>query len=271
MDQHTDEAVVDEAPAVEQEAKPRGGVREVLSARHALDELAAGSQELVRRATLWVASGEGWQGSARRLGAVVAGAVVAVRATGDYPIIPAVAVTGWCIAAWVLPSVPYSPGVKAPAEAGEQGQHSPDDDQVDAAGDGQELDEDGAPAAVDRDSVLQLVRDVAGDRHGAHLDDVLDAGLRSGLLTGWDKGTLRAELEGWDVPVLDQLKLRFDGRQRNRVGVRLADLPPAPERPAPAPAQPAPEAADEPVSEAPAGAVVGASPPPAPGAPQGAG
>ncbi|MEC3994013.1 hypothetical protein VSR01_10830 [Actinacidiphila sp. DG2A-62] len=97
-------------------------------------------------------------------------------------------------------------------------------------------------------AVVRTVRQIATANgwRGAHLDDVL------ARLPGRSREELLAVLAEAGIPVTEQLKLRLPGgRQRNRQGIRLTALPPAPDEPPagapPEPPLPAPDdAAPEP-------------------------
>lgn len=148
------------------------------------------------------------------------------------------AVTGtvlvWCGAAWI---VAPPPGQQVIVDEPEQ----PADDEV----------------PVDRELafVADLIRATAAvhGHKGAHLADI----IARGGLRPWEQSDLKhALVHDWGVPV-DEIKLRFHGRQRVRDGVRLRDLPPPVEPP---PAEPLPGAP----ATAPAAAAVEAAENPSP-------
>ncbi|MFI5755641.1 hypothetical protein [Streptomyces sp. NPDC051569] len=146
----------------------------------------------------------------------------------------------WCIAAWTIAP---PPGRTTPQEHAGQ----------DAA---EREPEDGAEP--DREFVFALIRKVAGDRHAAHLADV----IATGALDGWEQPDLKAALtRDWGIPV-SEIKLKFGARQRVRDGVRLRNLPDTPEQ------DPARAALDAPV-DAPSEAPLDPSPRPLPDPSQG--
>lgn len=140
-------------------------------------------------------------------------------------------------AAWIVgPKEPQAPGEPEPAAGGE------------AEPNPAPLPQDVAPLHLD--PVAAAVRQLATPRgwKGAHLDDVL------ALLPGRSRTELLEVLAEAGIPVEEQLKLTLPGgRKRNRQGIRLTTLPPAPD-------QPANEAPPEP----PLAAAVEAAPEPAP-------
>lgn len=83
------------------------------------------------------------------------------------------------------------------------------------------------PEASDEEvyaATLAWLHQAVGDRNGVHLADLLANAHAHGMLTDLDVAAFRARLEGWHIPVRQQLKVGG----RNRPGVRRADLPPAP-------------------------------------------
>lgn len=146
-----------------------------------------------------------------------------------------VATVALLTAAWIVG--PKEPGEPEPPAAGGEAEPDP-----------APLPQDAEP--LDIDLVAAAVRQLASPQgwKGAHLDDVL------ALLPGRSRAELLEVLAEAGIPVTEQLKLTLPGgRQRNRQGIRLAHLPPAPE-------QPGPEAAPGP----PPAAAVEVAPEPAP-------
>ncbi|MEE4541008.1 hypothetical protein V2S66_03370 [Streptomyces sp. V4-01] len=145
-------------------------------------------------------------------------------------------------AAWIVGPKPETAGEpELPADGGE------------ALPDPAPLPQDVAPLRVD--PVAAAVRQLATPRgwKGAHLDDVL------ALLPGHSRTELLEVLAEAGIPVENQLKLTLPGgRQRNRQGIRLSTLPPAPDQPAAEtpPAPPSPAAVEVAAEPAPLGAHV---------------
>ncbi|GAA2053306.1 hypothetical protein GCM10009757_28080 [Streptomyces cheonanensis] len=202
-----------------------------------------------------------WHGPLRRLGILAFAVYAAAYLVRSTPPLLTGIVLGWCITAWVLSPSPARPAADADADAEdgleEEFDGDADDDQEhDAAADIE--DGDPLPSPTDtRAAVLALVPPLAGDRLGVHVDELLTAAHRQGLLRGWAKGDLRAFLEEGGTPTGDLNLARPDlGRRCTRAGVRLADLPAAPSHTVTTPAESAPQAAPGNRSED--------SPPPAP-------
>jgi hypothetical protein len=109
-----------------------------------------------------------------------------------------------------------------------RGEPVKDEDQ-DVAQDVDQVEEQAADGPVDEievEDVVDLIRDIAArNKHrGVHLDDL----VAHPLFEGWEKSDLKAALvTDWQLPV-GGIKLMFGKQQRNRDGVRLRDLPPAP-------------------------------------------
>lgn len=181
-------------------------------------DLCSGSAILVGKGWAWLTAA-GAREFGARIGYTAVGGYAAAYAVGTVPYAMPVAVLGWCGAALMYAQpkdkAKEGPTPPAPAErpAVDLTKTSPADDVL--ADEDQEDDELPAP---DLDTVARAVRRLAGTQHqGAHLDDVardLD----------WDKGALRAALDQWGVRA-NEFKLRLEGRQRVRVGVRVRDLP----------------------------------------------
>ncbi|WP_030262055.1 hypothetical protein [Streptomyces violens] len=223
-DQRTGERPAEAAPG-----RARVDLRPYLPNREVVGALFTGSAALIGRGWAWITA-EDWKEALARLGYVGAGGYVAAYLAWTHPAygMP-VAVVGWCAAAWM--HAPSPPPAERPASFDE------DDDQEEL-----ELDEDQEDASPTPELVAALVRKLAGAEHqGAHLDDL----IATGALGDWEKADLKAALLAWGVPVEEGLKLRFNGRQRVRMGVRVRDLPAA-------------------LGEAPTGAGEGAPPAPAP-------
>jgi hypothetical protein len=224
-----------EAAAVDAGLRPYLPDRATL--RILVDGLVDGSKVLVARGweRVWGQAGD-WREALTRLGYAAGGvyvAVYALRTPGAAPVVPFVgpALAGtWCVAAWIV-----APAAGKPARA-VAGKPEPGD--VDDGQEHEELEGAGEGYSPEVGDVVVLVHQVAA-RHGhqgAHLDDL----IATGQLADWDKTELRSALDAWGVPVAE-FKLRFEGRQRVRMGVRLRDLPALPgEAPAGgAPAAPA--------------------------------
>ncbi|MFJ5954175.1 hypothetical protein [Streptomyces noursei] len=249
------------------------GIRESLRAlrpnRQLAHEVYDGSLGLLRQGAAWLCQGGGVGG---RLGGVAIGAYVLVWEAGHYPqiVMPAIAV-GWTVAAVTIGHRTSSP--PPPAKAA-KGRARVSLRKGGGAGDVEEVLDDEEMPALDRDTVAALIRRVAEDRQGAHLAQLVETDELADL----DQAELKAALLAWDLPV-EAFKLRLNGRQRVREGVRVKHLPhPVGEAPAGPPPGPAPAAAGGPpagpVEGAPGGPLEGApdpSPPPAPGAFSGAG
>lgn len=183
-----------------------------------LSGVGAGSATLIRRGWAWLWA-EGWQEAAMRAGGLVLAGYVGVNAfsamTGQYTgYIALAAAAGWCVAAkrhapqTIKPKQTVKAATAEPAYAGHQGDDEP----------------------IEAEEVAALIRAVAArqQHQGAHLEDL----LAEDLFAGWEKAELKAALtDDWALPV-EAFKLIFatpEGkRQRNREGVRLRHLPPAP-------------------------------------------
>ncbi|MEU5091704.1 hypothetical protein [Streptomyces sp. NPDC021356] len=183
-------------------------LRPILAVSGAGAALWQGSLILVRRG--WGRLGAhftGWE----RAGVLAFTGYVVVYSASHYPDVAQFAAPGaaatWCTAAWIVaPPVPRTTP-RPPL---------PEDDEE-------------PREALALDALAAVVRRVAGDRQGAHLADL----LAEPELEGWEQADLKARFVSLEVPV-EEFKLRLDGRQRVRDGVRLRDLPP------PAPADPTP-------------------------------
>lgn len=185
-----------------------------------LSGVGAGSAALIGRGWAWLWA-EGWQDAAMRAGGVVLAGYAGVNTfsmAGPYTgYIVLAAASGWCVAAKLhAPKItkPKQIGKAAPAELAADTEGQGDDEPIEA------------------DEVAALIRAVAArqQHQGAHLEDL----LTEALFTGWEKAELKAALtDDWALPV-ESFKLIFatgEGkRQRNREGVRLRHLPPAPAR-----------------------------------------
>lgn len=73
-------------------------------------------------------------------------------------------------------------------------------------------------------AVLEWVDKGIADKNGVHLADLLNNAHSHNLLTNLDLPAFRSALEGWGIPVRQQLKVGG----RNRPGIHRDDLPPAP-------------------------------------------
>ncbi|MEW1719795.1 ubiquitin-like domain-containing protein [Streptomyces sp. NPDC093109] len=227
------------------------GLRSVLTGE-AARALRAGSLILARKGWHLVAPDAPiWQ----RLGYVALGGYATVYGAAHTDLGPAgpFLVPGgaivWCVAAWTIAP---PPGRTAPQEQPDR----QDDDEPEDTEHGQD------ELLLDREFVVALIRKVAGDRHGAHLADL----IATGDLDGWEQHDLKAALtREWGIPVAE-IKLKFGGRQRVRDGVRLRDLPAPPEQ---HPAEAAPEAALDTLVGAPSEGPSGPSPHPLPDPSQG--
>lgn len=194
-------------------------LRPILAVRGAGASLFAGSIVLVRRG--WTLLGRHLDGR-ERLGALAFGGYVTVYAAGHAPhiaqfAIPAAAVA-WCVAAWWVAPLP--------------GQFAAEEDVPDEE----------AEPLLSLDEFAVVVRRVSRHRQGAHLADL----LQEPELVGWTQPELKAAAVAFGLPV-EEFKLILGGRQRVRDGVRVRDLPPAPDTAPPAstpsgtPADPAPQ------------------------------
>ncbi|MFE3776122.1 hypothetical protein [Streptomyces sp. NPDC059122] len=237
------------------EAPDSPGIRESLRALRPSRQLGVevydGSLGLLRQGAAWLFKDKAVGG---RLGGVAVGAYALVWEAGHHPqfVMPAIAV-GWTVAAVTVGHRDHSPTPPAkrrprvsltkstPAPAADEDQEHEDQDEDE----------------VTLDEVVLVIRDIAAanGHQGAHLEDI------AAELT-WTKAELRDALDEWGVPVAE-FKLRFGGRQRVRVGVRLRDLPGGVgEAPATAPAgagEGAPQAPAEPPAQPPAEPPAGAA------------
>ncbi|MFD5033625.1 hypothetical protein ACFWM0_24940 [Streptomyces sp. NPDC058405] len=201
--------------------------------------LAAGSLVLLRKGWAYVTPrltvGERWlYGAGAGYALIYTAGNVDLGPAG--PFVAPGAVVTWCVAAWIV-SPPPGPG--RPSRSPEVN--------------GPEESVDPGLAAV-----VALVRTVAAanGHQGVHLADL----IATGDLAPWEQPELKAALTSeWGIPV-EEIKLRFNGRQRVRDGVRLRDLPELPD-----------EAAPEVPAEAPPEGVVSPSPRPLPEPAQGPG
>ncbi|MFB7467101.1 hypothetical protein ACFCZ1_27000 [Streptomyces sp. NPDC056224] len=194
----------------------------------------AGTRVLVRQGCTWIAQDgwiwEGWT----KVGAIAGGVYFGLPAvwtvvqsvTGPYaPFVPTVAAVCGCVAAKRF--APAEAAEKTPKTtlAAKAAAEEPDEDEPEY------LDEQ-PDEPIESDEVVALIRTVAArqQHQGAHLDDL----LAEPLFEGWDKAALKAALtDEWGLPV-EGFKLIVQtpsGKaQRNRDGVRLRHLPPAPAR-----------------------------------------
>lgn len=178
-------------------------------------------------------------------------------------IVMPIAVVGWIGGALMLAPSPPPPGKGRPSvdltkQAADEDEHQDLDEDQD-----QDLDQ----VEPDRDMVVELIRRVAEGRQGAHLAQL----VQTGELGDWDHTDIKSACCEWGLPV-EEFKLRLDGRQRVREGVRVRHLPTGvgegpsaagegcPPGSPPAPAQPL--ASTPP--ESPAEDAADPSPPPAP-------
>ncbi|MEU7154720.1 hypothetical protein AB0B15_42980 [Streptomyces sp. NPDC045456] len=227
------------------------GLRAFLPDRRFARSLCAGTAVLVGRGWAWITA-DGAKEAGARLGYTAIGAYVAVYSAGTMPqVVMPVGLVGWCAAALMLAPSPPPPG---PAPAVSLTKVPADDDLADDFD--QEDDED---LVLDLDTVARLVRTVAADHghQGAHLATL----VATGELGDWDQQDLRDALTEWGVPV-EEFKLRFSGRQRVRIGVRLRALP---EGVGEAPVEPPPGTPSGPPSGAGEGAPLRATQHPADG------
>jgi hypothetical protein len=210
----TTETVGEAGEQSTEKAGTAASLRAYLPNRRTAGALCTGSGVLVGRWWGWVTD-QGVREAGARIGYTGLGGYAAAYIASDYPSIamPAV-VIGWCGAALMHHSPPPRTAAKGRRITLRKRSSAP----VDAEPVEDDIEDQ---AAVDLDVVAALIRDVAGTEHqGAHLDDL----VATGELGDWDKATLRSALDEWDVPVTE-FKLRFNGRQRVRMGVRLRDLP----------------------------------------------
>ncbi|MEV7417724.1 hypothetical protein [Streptomyces sp. NPDC089919] len=251
------------AARVRAELRPYLPTREALAA--ALAGVGPGSRVLIGRGWAWAR-----EDPAFRFGGSAFGGYVAVTAlpaaAGPYApwLLPAAGVA-WCVAARLNAPTPGASSGPGAAPAGKGAEPCAEGE---GSGDCAPPEPVVVAEAPPRTHLVALVHSVAGTSDsgtGAHLADVLAAAQRSGELAGWDQAALRAEIESWGVPVEEKLKLKFNGRQSVRQGVRVRDLPallqavpdPAGEEPPPGPAAspppgPAAAPAEPPVQAAPA-------------------
>ncbi|WP_075001186.1 hypothetical protein [Streptomyces qinglanensis] len=195
-------------------ARAREAARPFIPGRHLATSLCTGSRALLERGAAWVAAGDGTQGSVTRLGGVAAGAVGIVLLVDQHPPMMTPLTAAWCVAAWTL----------APAPTPRNDQDEP----------GEEQPAEAVPPAAH--IVALAIREITADtgQRGAHLDTIADA------LPGATKQTVRQALDAAGIPVTEGLNLKAaGGRQRNRQGVLLRDLPDGlghlPDTPAPGP------------------------------------
>ncbi|MGW4510170.1 hypothetical protein ACWENO_36590 [Streptomyces sp. NPDC004436] len=198
----------------------------------------AGTRVLVRQGCTWIAKDgwiwEGWT----KVGAIAGGVYFGLPAvwtvvqsvTGPYaPFVPTVAAVCGCVAAKRFApdeAAEKTPKTTKAVPAAQAAAEEPDEDAPEY------LDDEPSDEPIEADEVVALIRTVAArqQHQGAHLDDL----LAEPLFEGWDKAALKAALtDEWGLPV-EGFKLIFktpEGRaQRNRDGVRLRHLPPAPAR-----------------------------------------
>ncbi|WP_327419711.1 hypothetical protein [Streptomyces sp. NBC_01233] len=202
--------------------------------RTPLAGVGAGTRVLIRQGCTWIAKDgwiwEGWT----KVGAVAGGVYFGLPAvwtvvqsvTGPYAaFVPTAAAVCGCVAAKrFAPAEEEKKGVPAPA-AKDAAESDEDEDAPEY------LDEEG-DELIEAAEVADLIRSVAArqQHQGAHLEDL----LAESLFEGWDKAELKTALtDQWGLPV-EGFKLIFktpEGKaQRNRDGVRLRHLPPAPVR-----------------------------------------
>jgi hypothetical protein len=146
----------------------------------------------------------------------------------------AATVTVWALAALIAGQE------GAPAAAGSTEASSP----TELAGTALD-DEEWIQAAPAPDALWALIRHTAGltkQRTAAHLQAVLEEGVKRGQFDAWTVTDLADELAALGVPVVDGKKLTVGGRDRNRMAVLLADLPQADPAPVPAVLQGRPSA-----------------------------
>ncbi|MFE9391686.1 hypothetical protein [Streptomyces sp. NPDC006784] len=189
-------------------ARAREAARPFVPGRHLATSLCSGSRALLERGAAWIAAGDGTQGSATRLGGVAAGAVGIVLLVDQHPPMMTPLTAAWCVAAWTL----------APAPRNDQDE--PGEQPVEVV----------PPAAH---IVARAVREITADtgQRGAHLDTIADA------LPGATKQTVRQALDAAGITVTEALNLKAPGgRQRNRMGVLVRDLPDGLGQPDPTPA-----------------------------------
>ncbi|MFD5552041.1 hypothetical protein ACFWJQ_35570 [Streptomyces goshikiensis] len=238
-----------------------------------------GTRVLIRHGWTWLGK-DGWVWDGFGKAGAVAGGIVfglpaawqaVVTAIGPYSaFVPTAVVICGCVAAkryaphdedGAEPK-PKEKLMKAgPAPAAEAAVEGPDEDEPEY------LDEE-PEDPIEAEEVVALIRTVAArqQHQGAHLDDL----LAEPLFEGWEKADLKAALTDWGLPVAG-FKLIFktpEGKaQRNRDGVRLRHLPPAPTRgPGEGPARGLSMVPSQAPAEASVEAPVG-TPPGAPGEP----
>ncbi|QKM65782.1 hypothetical protein STSU_000065 (plasmid) [Streptomyces tsukubensis NRRL18488] len=191
-----------------------------------LSGVGAGSVVLLGRGWKWLWA-EGPHDAAIRAGGVALGVYATINTVpavaGPYaPFMPSAAAVGWCIAAKL-----HAPSKGKKTET--PGTAEPDDVTEDPGDADSESIKAHAPEEIDVDDVVRLIRDIAArnGHQGTHLDDL----VAQPLFEGWLKAELKAELTTrWGFHV-ENFKLFFDGRQRNRDGVRLRHLPETPADP----------------------------------------
>ncbi|AIA08610.1 hypothetical protein [Streptomyces noursei] len=199
------------------EAPDSPGIRESLRALRPSRQLGVevydGSLGLLRQGAAWLFKDKAVGG---RLGGVAVGAYALVWEAGHHPqyVMPAIAV-GWTVAAVTVGHRDHSPTPPAKRRPRVSLTKSTPGPAADEDQEHEDQDED----EVTLDEVVLVIRDIAAanGHQGAHLEDI------AAELT-WTKAELRDALDEWGVPVAE-FKLRFGGRQRVRVGVRLRDLP----------------------------------------------
>lgn len=242
------------------------GLRAYLPTRQVARALCSGSAVLVGKGWAWITAEGVKEAGSRLLYSGIGLYAGAYLAHSNPQIVMPVAVVGWIGGALMLAPSPPPPG-KAKAERRvDLSKQAAVEDDLD---EDQDLDE----PEPDFDVVVELIRRLADGRQGTHLAQL----VASGELGDWEQADLKAALAQWDLPV-EEFKLRLDGRQRVREGVRVRHLPAgageapaaagegAPSGPPPAPAQP-------PASTPPQGPARGdaaSSPPPSPEALSGA-
>lgn len=198
----------------EQHALPRplarraaDGVRAGLTG-HAATALRSGSVLLLTKGWGLVAPHSPlWE----RIGYVAGGGYVightaaVVDAGAATPFLAPGTVILWCTAAWMVAPPPDRTSPEADSPQTENSE--PEDD-------------DGLLAA---EFVAALIRKVAGDTQGAHLEDL----LATGEFGSRSKAGLKALfIEEYGLPV-EAFGIRVNGRKYTRDGVRLRHLPPA--------------------------------------------
>lgn len=238
------------------------GLRAYLPTRQLARALCSGSAVLIGKGWAWITA-EGAKEAGSRLLYSALGLYAGVYLAHTNPqIVMPVAVVGWIAGALMFAPSPPPPG-KARPRVDLTKQAVVEDARVED----QDQDLVEPEPEPDFDVVVELIRRLADGRQGAHLAQL----VASGELGDWEQADLKAALARWYLPV-EEFKLRLDGRQRVREGVRVRHLPAgageapaaagegAPSGPPSAPARPPSSAPPE----GPAESVADPSPPPAP-------